>query len=310
MQFGGKAIGALGALTLAVAGTLVLGVTSGAATPADAPSFTTWKQTFNDTSRPTEAGSATPELPTRTLVTTVFRPSGNGPFPLIVFSHGLDGHPDKFTQLLGAWASAGYVVAAPAFPLTNNTVPGDRDNAASVAKQPADVSFLITQLLKQNKKQGSKLYRSIDPKHIGAGGLSLGGATTYGVTFGDCCSDQRIRAAEVLDGIILAVGDPPAKPAPDGRVPLLIVHSDTDPALPYASAQAAYSGAAGPVWFVTLHGASHASQFENDPTPYDQIGIDLTTDFWNATLKGQKRAFAKLDADATVEGLSSIESRR
>ena len=59
----------------------------------------------------------------------------------------------------------------------------------------------------ENKAKGSRLYQSIDPKRIGAGGLSLGGATTYGVTFNECCADARITAAEVLDGIILGVGD-------------------------------------------------------------------------------------------------------
>ncbi len=295
-------------LAIAVVGVSAAGASAGARSGRQ--SVKTWKQTFVDESRSTEAGSATPELPTRTLVTNIYRPAGKGPWPLIVFSHGLDGHPDKFTELNRAWAAAGYVVAAPAFPLTNNMVPGDNDNSAGVAEQPADVTFLISQLLQENQAKGSRLHRAIDPERIGAGGLSLGGATTYGVTFNECCADTRVKAAEVLDGIILRVGDGTGKTQLDGHVPLLIVHSDTDPALPYATAQAAYAQANAPVWFVTLHGASHASQFENDPTPYDQIGIDVTTDFWNATLKGQKRAFAKLERDATVDGLSSVEARR
>lgn len=270
----------------------------------------TWTQTLVDTTRPTEAGSATPELPERTLATTIYKPSGRGPFPLIVFSHGLDGHPDKFTELLNAWAEAGYVVAAPAFPLTNSTVSGDRDNAGGVLQQPADVSFVITQMLRMNRATKSRLHGMINPKRIGAGGLSLGGATTYGATFNDCCRDQRIRAAEVLDGIILGVGDGQGETRLDGHVPLLIVHSDTDPALPYATARAAFAQAAAPVWFVTLHGASHATQFENDPTPYDQIGINVTRDFWDATLRGDQRAFSRLEQDATVAGLSSIEMHR
>ena len=93
----------------------------------------------------------------------------------------------------------------------------------------------------------------------------------------------------------------------DGRIPLLIVHSDADPALPYALATTAFESAAPPVWFVTLHGASHASQFENDVTEYDEIGERITTDFWDATLRGKKAASRRLERDATVDGLSSIE---
>ena len=95
----------------------------------------------------------------------------------------------------------------------------------------------------------------------------------------------------------------------DGHVPLLIAHSDSDPAIPYASAQAKYEAAQGPVWFVTLHGASHASEWENDVTPYDHIAERLTTDFWNATLNGDTQAFARLKSDATVPGLSTIVAK-
>jgi predicted dienelactone hydrolase len=57
----------------------------------------------------------------RTLTTTLYVPDGvDEQRPLIVYGHGFDGHPRKFTKLLGAWASAGYVVAAPTFPLTTS----------------------------------------------------------------------------------------------------------------------------------------------------------------------------------------------
>ena len=68
------------------------------------------------------------------------------------------------------------------------------------------------------------------------------------------------------------------------------------------------TGAQPPVWFVTLHGASHASQWEDDVTPYDQIAERTTTDFWDATLR-HRHAFASLEHDATVPGLSSIEHK-
>ena len=273
-----------------------------AATPA--PAFTSRTETFVDRSRPTAAGAATPAAPDRSLVTTIYRPEGKGPFPLIVFAHGLSGHPDKFTQLLGAWAAAGYVVAAPAFPLTNANVPRSTANATDVVNQPADVSFVLTRVLRESRDRSSDLYRAIDRRHIGAAGLSLGGATTYNVVFDDCCRDRRFTAAMVLDGLRLGNGL-----QLDGHVPLLIAHSDTDPAIPYTTARAAYDDAATPVWLVTLHGASHATQWENDPTPYDALGERLTVDFWDAALRGERSAFTRLERDAAVAGLSSIELR-
>lgn len=43
-----------------------------------------------------------------------------GPFPLVVFAHGFNITPAPYARLLQAWARAGYVVAAPIFPLTNS----------------------------------------------------------------------------------------------------------------------------------------------------------------------------------------------
>lgn len=292
-----------------------LSVDAAAAPSVAAPSstpFVVLTETFVDPSRSTPASGSLPEIGSRTLETTIYVPAGRGRRPLIVFAHGMSGHPDKFTKLLGVWARAGYVVAAPAFPLTNDTVVDDARTAGDVVHQPDDLSFVLDSVLALARDRTSELYRRIDRKKVGVGGLSLGGATTYGAVFTECCGDARFIAAQVLDGIVLPVGDDSetGDPTLDGRVPLLVVHADTDPALPYALATDAVASAAPPVWFVTLHGASHASQFEDDITEYDAIAERITTDFWDATLKGKKQAFARLERDATVAGLSSIEVKR
>jgi predicted dienelactone hydrolase len=95
--------------------------------------------TFVDPHRTTPAWNASPETPTRTLVTTILYPAtgaaggtptsgaapdkGAGPFPLIVFAHGLGGTPQDYLALLTDWASEGFVVAAPLFPLSTPTSP-------------------------------------------------------------------------------------------------------------------------------------------------------------------------------------------
>src|ERR1700709_481120 len=52
----------------------------------------------------------------RPLPTTVWYPKTGGPYPLILFSHGLTARPADYTELLTTWARAGFVVAAPAYP--------------------------------------------------------------------------------------------------------------------------------------------------------------------------------------------------
>ncbi len=269
--------------------------------------FVSWNETFVDDSRPTPAGTETPEEPSRRLDTTIYLPEGDGASPFIVFAHGLMGHPDKFTDLLSAWAEAGYVVAAPAFPRTNDRVPGAPQGAGDLRSQPGDVSFVITEVLAANDDPSSPLFGRIDASRIAAAGLSLGGATTYAATFNPCCRDDRITAAMVLAGALLPAF--PADYALDGHVPLLIVHGDQDPALVYRFAVEAYAVAAPPVWLVTLLGGSHATPFENDITPYDEMVRELTVDFWDATLGGDPSAFERFEQHAAVEGLSTLERR-
>jgi dienelactone hydrolase len=285
--------------------------TSAAVLPAESPTtrprlqpgHTEWTVTFVDSSRKTVPASG-PVLPTRTLRTAIYRPNGTGPFPLIVFAHGLSGHPDKFTKLFSVWADAGFAVAAPAFPLTNDHVADSDANVGDVEQQPADMSFVLDRVLALARQPKGRLAGAIDEMRIGAGGLSLGGFTVYDLAFGDCCRDRRIKAVEVLDGFR------PGDVAPDGHVPLLIAHSDTDPAIPYSSARDSFRAAHAPAWFVTLLHASHASQWENTVTPYDHVDERLTTDFWEATLGGDGSAFARLERDASVRGLASITEKR
>lgn len=266
--------------------------------------------TLVDSSRPTEAGAQTPARPTRTLETTVWTPTEGGPFPLIVFSHGLSGHPDKFTKLLAAWTRAGFVVAAPAFPLTNDTVAGHAQNWTGLAQQPKDVRFVIDEMLRLADDPTSPVHDLIMKDQIGAGGLSLGGATTYGVVFNDCCRDPRIKSAEVLSGAQLPVGG--GENHIDGHVPLLIMHGDKDAALPYAAEVKTFTEGAGPIWFVTLAGGTHAPPFEDDPSPWDELDEKITTDFWLGTLGpggGDRAALARMEAEATVAGLSSLQKK-
>jgi predicted dienelactone hydrolase len=269
--------------------------------------FESWTETLVDRNRTTPAGTETPGYPERTLETTIYLPAGDGPAPFIVFSHGLMGHPDKFTQLLSWWAEAGYVVAAPAFPLTNDRVPGAPRGFVDLRSQPGDVSFVIDELLAANDDPTNRLSGRIDPHRIAAAGLSLGGATTYAVTFNPCCRDDRVMASMVLAGALLpSFSDDYVL---DGHVPLLIVHGDQDLALPYSNAVEAFSVAAPPVWLVTLIGGAHATPFENDVTPFDQMVAELTVDFWDATLGGDDTAFDRFEQHAAVDGLSALEQR-
>jgi dienelactone hydrolase len=313
-------IGGRGAsLVVALAIALTLGACSSGTTTTTAPAATVTTttttvaptnlavtritETFVDRSRPTEDPDHVRSAPARTLVTDLYVPAGAGPYPLIVHAHGADGDAHKYSEIARARARHGYVVAIPNFPLTND-LGGVPSVIGDYVNQPADLHFVLDQVLRLEATPRSPLAGKIDAEHIGASGLSLGGATTYGFAFNSCCRDPRIDAVIIMSGIKLPFDDDPYV----FDRPLLVMHGTDDPVLKYPTAVTAYAAAAPPKYFVTLHGAGHAPPYENTPDPHDAVVIATTLDFWNYYLKGVIPARARMLQDAAHPPLSSIES--
>lgn len=77
----------------------------------------------------------------RVLVTYVRYPHDDrAPLPLIVFGHGFATTPGMYARLLDAWARAGYVVAAPLFPVENANAPGSPDESDLINRPPTSAS--------------------------------------------------------------------------------------------------------------------------------------------------------------------------
>lgn len=261
-------------------------------------------ETFVDDSRPTPAGAETPEAAERTLVTRIAHPTSGGPYPLIVLSHGLTGHPDEFTDTVPMWAADGFVVASPAFPLTNREVPGAWSNAADVVNQPGDVSFVIDEVLAANDDPDSPLHGLVDPEAIGVVGHSLGGATTWAVSFNTATRDDRIDSTAIFAG--LTIGMPDGEFEFDSGLPLLVLHGDGED-IPIGLDQAAYDQATSPKWFVTLHGGDHVPPYTDAPSPYDDLVTETLLDFWHGTLDGDADALDRVTADATDPELTTVQ---
>jgi len=267
--------------------------------PAAVGDIVVLTETFVDPSRPTDPPVGSSD---RTLVTTIRFPETGGPYPLIVLAHGFNGHPRKFTELTEAWAKAGYVVALPAFPLTNDELLGGTV-VADFSNQPGDVSFVIDELLELSEGRDDPLRGRLDGDRIGVAGLSLGGVTTFAVTYNTCCRDPRIDAAVTMAG---------ARFGYDGEyemsdVPLLLLHGDADPVLPYTGSAEAYAATTAPKFLVTILGGGHSPPFEDDLDPADEMVTAVTIDFWNLFLAELPGARQALVVDATVDGLSTLE---
>lgn len=124
---------------------------------------------------------------------------GSGPWPLLVFGHGFATTPFRYKRLLRSWAAAGYLVAAPVFPLGNANAPGGPDESDMV-NQPRDMSFVITQLLAASASAQSPLHSLVDRKRIAVAGQSDGAETAFATAYERPWHDRRVRAALILSG--------------------------------------------------------------------------------------------------------------
>ncbi|HEY3703207.1 MAG TPA: hypothetical protein VGL32_13180 [Acidimicrobiales bacterium] len=223
-----------------------------------------------------------------------------GPFPLIVFAHGYNVTPAAYAGLLRSWARAGYVVAAPTFPLTNPGAPGGPDEA-DVANQPADVRFVIDQLLWADAKPGP-LGGLIDPHKIGVAGHSDGGITAAEVAYNTCCRDPRISAAILMAGA--AIGVPGGSYFPPGSAPMLAIQGGADHSNnPVNGLRLYLSDGGGPRYLLTLPGASHEGPFMGGGPAADVVQA-ATIDFFGRYLK--TGTASSLMHDGSVPGVATI----
>ena len=271
--------------------------------------------TFVDSSRPTPAWNGTPQKPSRTLVTTIWYPApgsgstGNGPYPLIVFAHGLGGSPQDYQQLLKAWAAAGYVVAAPLFPLSSSETPGGPDGG-DIGNQPGDMSFVIDQVLKASATSAGPLSGLVDPNEIAAAGHSNGAITTLGLVANTCCRDARIKAAVVMAGTTEGLGRGSYQLA--DAPPLLVVSDRHDGLVPYSDAVSVFNQARGPKallsldWDSTTDSTGSTAHMASSGVvgPTSRAVFTATTAFFNAFLKGEHGELSAV----TIDGRSSLST--
>jgi fermentation-respiration switch protein FrsA (DUF1100 family) len=202
-------------------------------------------------------------------VTTVFwyppARDGNGPFPLIVFGHGFASRPSWYQRLLHGWAEAGYVVAAPVFPLGNANAPGG-PNESDIVNQPRDMSFVITRVLAASASSSGSFSGLVDPEKVAVAGQSDGAMTAFAAADESPFRDDRVHAALVLSGAILG----PRRYVVRDGVPLLAVQGTADKINPPVYAHQLFRAVGHPKFLLLLHGAGHLP-------PYTVPGVTLTT---------------------------------
>lgn len=263
--------------------------------------------TFVDPTRPTPPNGDYPGAPDRSLVTTVSFPARNGkavrgPLPIVVFATGYEGDSLNYAPMYDHWVEAGYVVVAPTFPLSSKDAPGG-PSLSDLASQPGDLSFILTEVLQQNRDTTSKLHGKLDPKRVGLAGKSLGAITAIETAFSSSARDDRFRAAIILTGTVGGSG--PHFVGID--TPVLFEHGDADTTVPVAGSQNAYDQAQPPKYFVTLAGQTHSSAFGGGTTPPERVVARTTLDFLDGYVRARPAARARLLTDGNVPDVASIQ---
>ena len=213
----------------------------------------------------------------RVLVTTVRYPAeGGGPFPLVVFAHGFALTPEPYVRLLDTWVRAGFVVAAPLFPVERANAPGGPDES-DLVNEPRDLSFVISQLT----AAASPVHELVDGTKIAVAGQSDGAEAALSSAYDRRYRDRRIDAAVILSGAAL----PGFAPPPAGAPPLLAAQGTADPVNAPASTAYYYRLMRRPKFLLWLLGASHLPPYTTDDRWAAVVG-HATVAFLDRYLRG------------------------
>jgi predicted dienelactone hydrolase len=264
--------------------------------------------------------------------------AGTGPFPVIVFSHGLGGTRDGYEYLGRHWASHGYVCVHLQHHGSDDAVwKGSKKplddmrkaalNPANAVNRPLDVRFALDTLAQLNRDDPA-LRGRLDLERVGMAGHSFGGWTTQAV-IGEVfvtpagkevtLADPRIKAA-----VIMSPSPPKGKADLDkafGSVKVPCLHltgtkddgvaiTEVKPAdrrLPFAHMTKAER------FLVVFEGGDHmvfaGAARKGGGGAKDDRFRDLvrmsTTAFWDAYLKGDGRARAWLEGEGFRRALGA-----
>lgn len=226
----------------------------------------------------------------------------DGPFPLVIFGHGFSVTPGKYARLLRAWARAGYVVAAPVFPLASPDAPGGPDES-DLPNQPADMRFVISSLLAMSSARSGPLAGLLNPQAVAVSGHSDGGDTALTAAYDEYDRDSRIKAAAILSGAeIPGMG---GYTFPPGSPPLLATQGTADPINTPAETELFFRAARRPKYLLRLLGAEHLPPYQNEQP---QLGVieRVTIAFYDAYLKHEPAALRRLVAAGRLGGIASL----
>jgi predicted dienelactone hydrolase len=248
------------------------------------------------------------------LPVKIYYPEGGGPFPVIVFSHGLYASKDTYWALAQYWASYGYVSIHPSHEDSRQdsgyrgTLRGALADPELWRSRPKDISFIID-ALPQIERLAPMLKGKLDRSRIGVGGhsygaytsVAIGGATVQmpGAKAPVSFADKRVRAIVVLSPQGEGEMGLTSKSWENIRVPMLAMYGSRDfgtqRRTPTWRSQPFYGAPPGDKYDVELEGATHFTfagpmRRRGLETPLFKCAKLETLAFWDTYLKDDEAA--------------------
>jgi pimeloyl-ACP methyl ester carboxylesterase len=210
---------------------------------------------LTDDTRSTMANGDFPGQPFRELNGRLWYPENRdqGPYPLIIYSHGFMSSVNEADYLIEFLVPKGYVVAAVNYPLSNGSAPGG-PTVNDVLNQPGDLSFVLDELLVRNTAPDDSLSGLIDPARLAAVGLSLGGLTSQLAAFHRDERDERLAAAISMAGPAVFLT---REFFSTSDIPFMMIAGTEDAIIPFEAHAAPIPEKSDQAILVTLQGATH-----------------------------------------------------
>ncbi len=225
-------------------------------------------------------------------------PSADGPFPVVMWSHGMGSAGTERNDTLARWASAGYVVVAPTFPLSSRA-----PDASDLLNQPGDVAFVLEEIRAASATAGDPLDGLVRRDCVALAGHSMGGGTTVAAAYDPRTASIGPRAIVDIAGLLpTEAGGSTIDRMPP--LPALVVHGTGDRTVAYRVAEQAVAAFHGPTWFLTFPDGGHSDVF----TPPRGAELDrAVVSFLDAQLKASPQGLDALPGEVRSSGLATLQ---
>lgn len=179
----------------------------------------------------------------------------DGPYPVVLFSHGFAGFPEQSADLVVHLASWGFVVIAPDH--VERSLSGLLGTAAAGVERRDDPEVLSASLdatIADSKNGGSPLASMLDLEKVAVAGHSAGAYAAYR----EASSEPRVKA---FISYSLGTGQPDAQgkvpEVPIPKVPGLVMLGEADGIIPADTTREVYGKMTGPKALVEIADAGH-----------------------------------------------------